>query len=359
MKVFKYNQYIKYIHMLRLNAVLELAEEETEYKLAQKNKENGEKIHDKLVKSILKDENELIKFINQFINNDIKINSDDLIKFTNSYITKKYKAKESDLVYMLKKQEIFFLIERQSNIDSTMPYRMLNYCIDIINEWCQSKKLKKVKRYPIVVPIVIYTGDRKWIVPKNFKEKQISTCIFENYKINIQYNLVDINQLSDESLIKKHTMFGYGMLIEKSKNKKDLIEKLNLIIKNCDDEKQLEKLKDIILYALDNSICNIDQEKLIEKINEKVGDKDMSTLIERLTAENRRILNQGIAQGTKAGIQTGIKTGMKTGMDNGIRKQKTEVVKRMLSMNFEENIILEVSGVTKEELEEIKKKNNL
>lgn len=359
MKVFKYNQYIKYIHMLRLNAVLELAEEETEYKLAQKNKENGEKIHDKLVKSILKDENELIKFINQFINNDIKINSDDLIKFTNSYITKKYKAKESDLVYMLKKQEIFFLIEHQSNIDSTMPYRMLNYCIDIINEWCQSKKLKKVKRYPIVVPIVIYTGDRKWTVPKNFKEKQISTCIFENYKINIQYNLVDINQLSDESLIKKHTMFGYGMLIEKSKNKKDLIEKLNLIIKNCDDEKQLEKLKDIILYALDNSICNIDQEKLIEKINEKVGDKDMSTLIERLTAENRRILNQGIAQGTKAGIQTGIKTGMKTGMDNGIRKQKTEVVKRMLSMNFEENIILEVSGVTKEELEEIKKKNNL
>lgn len=359
LKVFKYSQYIKYIHILRLNAVLELAEEETEYKLKQKNKENGEKTHDKLVKSILKDEKELSKFISQFINNEIKINSEDLIKFTNSYITKKYRAKESDLVYMLKNKEIFFLIEHQSNIDSTMPYRMLNYCIDIINEWCQSKKMKKVKRYPIVVPIVIYTGDRKWTVPKNFKEKQVSTCIFENYKIDLQYNLVDINRISDESLMQKHTMFGYGMLIEKAKDKKDLIKKLNLIIKNCNDERQLEKLKDIILYALDNSICNIEQEDLIEKIDEKVGDKDMSTLIERLTAENRRILNQGIAQGTEAGIKTGIKTGMKTGiktgMNNGIKKQKTEVVKRMLAMNFEENIILEVSGVTKKELEEIKK----
>lgn len=357
MKVFKYSQYIKYIHMLRLNAVLELAEEESEYRLPKK--EKGKKVHDKLVKNILKDEKELANFIHQFINNEIDITTDNLIKFTNSYITKKYRAKESDIVYMLKDQDIFFLIEHQSSIDTTMTYRMLNYCIDIINEWCQSKKLKKIKRYPIVVPIVIYTGDRKWMEPRNFKEKQVSTCIFENYKINLQYNLVDINQLSDECLIEKQTMFGYGMLIEKAKDKRDLIEKLNLIIKKCKDEKQLEELKNIILYALSDALCNIEQEELIEKIDEKVGE-DMSTLVERLTAENRRILNQGIAQGTKAGIQTGIKTGiktgMKTGMDNGIKKHKEEVVKRMLVMNFEENVILEVSGVTKEELEEIKAK---
>lgn len=39
-----------------------------------------------------------------------------------------------------------------------------------------------------------------------------------------------------------------------------------------------------------------------------------------------------------------------------MKKQKTESVKRMLSMNFEESIIIEVSGVTKQELEEIKAK---
>jgi len=340
--------------MLRLNAVLELAEEEAEYKLPKK--EKGQNVHDKLVKSILKDEKELTNFIQQFINNEIDITTDNLIKFTNSYITKKYRSKESDLVYMLKDQDIFFLIEHQSSIDTTMPYRMLNYCIDIINEWCQSKKLEKIKRYPIVVPIVIYTGDRKWTVPQNFKEKQVSICIFENYKINLQYNLVDINKLSDECLLEKQTMFGYGMLIEKAKDKKDLIEKLNLIIKKCSNEKHLEELRNIILYALNNALCGIEQEKLVERIDEKVGEDNMSTLVERLTAENRRILNQGIAQGTKAGIQTGIKTGMKTGMNNGIKKHKTEVAKKMLSMNFEESVILEVSGVTKQELEEIKGK---
>ena len=88
------------------------------------------------------------------------------------------------------------------------------------------------------------------------------------------------------------------MLIEKAKDKRDLIEKLNLIIKKCKDEKQLEELRNIILYALSGALCNIEQEELIEKIDEKVGE-DMSTLVERLTAENRRILNQGIAQGVK------------------------------------------------------------
>ena len=218
-------------------------------------------------------------------------------------------------------------------------------------EWSKNKKLKEVERYPIIVPIVIYTGDRKWRVPQNFKEKQISTSVFENYKIDLQYNLVEINQLSDKYLLQLKSMFGYSMLIEKAKDKKDLVSKLNVIIKSTNNRTHLNQLKDIVLYALNGSLCNIEQEEIIEKIDTKVGEESMSTLIDRLTAENRRVLNEGIQKG----IKKGIKAGMKNGMKNGIEKQKVEVAKKMLSMDFKEDVILTISGVTKEELEKIKR----
>ena len=47
---------------------------------------------------------------------------------------------------------------------------------------------------------------------------------------------------------------------------------------------------------------------------------------------------------------------MKTGMRDGRKKERKEVVKKMLLMDFKDDIILSVSGVTKKELEEIKNK---
>ena len=225
-----------------------------------------------------------------------------------------------------------------------------------MHEWCKNQRFNKTKEYPIIVPIVIYTGDRKWKVPQNFKEKQVSVSVFENYKINLQYNLIEINRLSDKYLLNLDSMFGYSMLIEKAKNKDDLINKLNLIIKNTSNEDFLRELQNIILYALDGALCGIEKKDLIKKIDEKVGDKYMSTLIDRLTAENRRVLNEGIQKGLETGIKTGIKTGMKTGMRDGRKKERKEVVKKMLLMDFKDDIILSVSGVTKKELEEIKNK---
>lgn len=344
LKTFTYNEYIKLIHILRLNAVFQLAEETTQYNILE-NKEN-QKAHDRLVKDILKNKDEITKFLNQYITKENKIKEYELVKYTNSFITRKYKAKEADLVYKVKNKEIFFLIEHQSNLDSSMPYRMLNYSIDIMNEWKKGKKIGTIKQYPIIVPIVIYTGDKNWKIPVNFREKQISTSIFENYKIDFKYNLIDINKIEDKELIEKQTTFSYFMMLEKAKNKKELLEKLKNIIQKNRNIKQLEEIKNIIINFLNGAIENVEKDKLLEKINKKVGDENMSTLMERLIEEDKRVWKEGISKGITKGITKGIKEG------------KSSVAKKMLQKNFEEEIILEVVEITKEELEEIKKDIN-
>lgn len=275
MKTFTYYDYIKCIHTLRLNAVLQLAEESAEYKVKQKKNKDR---HDKLVKSILKDEKEMAKFINDFLEPNEKVESQNLIKYTNRYITKKYNKKEADLVYELKNKEIFFLVEHQSTIDHNMPYRMLNYCIDIMQEWSKSKKIKKETKYPIIVPIIIYTGSEKWKMSKNFKEKQIGDYVYENYKISLEYNLIEISKLSTKFLLEKRSMFGYGMIIEKARNRQELKENLDIIIKNTKEREQLKKLKEIILYLMEDSLEEALKKELLGKIEIKMKNRVITNL---------------------------------------------------------------------------------
>ncbi len=71
--------------------------------------------------------------------------------------------------------------------------------------------------------------------------------------------------------------------------------------------------------------------KLLKEIDKKVGEKEMSTLVERL----RRDLQNQRKQARKEG--------------------KKEVAENMLSLKLDETIILKATGIKKEELEEIKR----
>ena len=266
MKIFSYNDYIKCIHTIRLNAILQVAEEKETYHL-EKNKKK--ETQDKLVKNILRDEEEAKKFINYFLKPKKPIKSEELIKYSSNYITKKYKSKKADLIYKLKGHQIFFLIENLSEIDYSISYKMLNYCVDIMQECTKNK-------YSIVVPILIYTGNEKWKYQQNLEDMQLSNYILKRNKIEMEYNLIEINKISKQTLLEQNTIFGKAMVIEKSKNKEELINNLELIIKTTKQKEQLNKLANLINYIQEN----------------KGGECSMSTLYDRIIDENRRLIKK-------------------------------------------------------------------
>ena len=241
MKVFTYYDYIKCIHSIRLNKRQGLSDEKVNYEIDDKKEESTNNEHDKLIKTILKNKEEMAKLINNFLKPNKKVDSKNLAKYTNSYITKKYMAKEADIVYKLKDDEIYFLIEHQSKKDNKMPERILNYSVDIIHEWSKEKNIKKKTKYPIIVPIVIYTGDGKWNIPKNFKDVQIENNEYLNNRINIEYNLIDINKVSVSKLLNQKSLFGYAMILEKEGGKmSNVSERLRKEFKN-DVKKALQE----------------------------------------------------------------------------------------------------------------------
>ena len=104
-----------------------LCEESEEYHLT-----NLNNMHDKLFRDLLSDKKELSQFLEKYLN--LKVPEEELEKYNSSFITKNYENREADIIYKLKGKKVYVLIEHQSRKDNKMPYRMLNYNLEIIKD---------------------------------------------------------------------------------------------------------------------------------------------------------------------------------------------------------------------------------
>lgn len=238
MNVFTYKDYIKCIHTLRLNAAFKLAEESSKYRLQKDNTKDK-----KIIKNILKDKNEMAIFINEFLESKEKIENKNLIRYDCKYISNRHKVDENKLIYKLKNKETFFILDEVYELDNIVLYEILNYCIIIMQEWNISNKIRGESKYPVIVPIIIYAGTKKTNNKCIHNKNQIGDYIFKNYNISLNYNLIDINKVSIEFLLKRNNLVTFGMILEKSKDK---IELQNNLIKIL--EKNDKKFKKLVNY---------------------------------------------------------------------------------------------------------------
>lgn len=174
MKTFTYGQYLKYIHTVRLNAVLQLAEESQEYNIQEKNKKEKQKEN---IMEILKNTKEVAQIINKFLLPKKIIETDELIPYSNTYICNKYKEKEKPILYQRKKENTIFLIEHDLISNKEICYKILNDCVIVMQGWIRDKKQEKVKGYPIIVPILLKLDEN------NLNEKN---------NMNLEYNIIKI-----------------------------------------------------------------------------------------------------------------------------------------------------------------------
>ena len=167
-----------------------------------------------------------------------------------SYILQDFKKKEADIVYECtlrngRLKVIFYvLLELQTKVDYRMPYRLLLYIVEILRDYYNSAdakaRLRKGFRFPAVVPIVYYSGRRRWTAPTRLREMFDGHERFGDSLINFNYNLVDVKGYDRESVQGFHSrLLKVMMMLEKAKNIAELseaVEKYNDDIKQFDDE---------------------------------------------------------------------------------------------------------------------------
>jgi len=315
------------VNMDELFAVMLMEEEGVKYET--------ENAHDKLFKDALNDNCEFVEFINNFVMKNKQLKKDEVIKVRNSYLTNTYNLKEIDVIYKEKADDIYYIVEHQSTIDESMPYRMLIYCTSVLSGIAEKDKLRtKQYKIPTIIPIVVYTGEKRWNVVEKLTDKQIKVEGNESI-LELKYILIDINNMTDEELLANKTKFSFTMLIEKSRDAKDLERRLTRIAKNCTKEQALE-MEGTIKYFYE-PILGADAIAKIREFFDREGGEPIMTAVDYVKADIEKKREQAKREGKQEGRQEG----------------KIEDAKKMKNMGMENKLICEVTGLSEKEIEDI------
>ena len=100
--------------------------------------------------------------------------------------------------------------------------------------------------------------------------------------------------------------------------------------------------------------------EVLKEISQDERERRLTELREKYRMDQNAIMKAGYDKGLKAGIEQGINQGIEQGINQGIEQgvnqEKKEIAKRLLKMKMSINQIMEVTGLTKEDVERINNK---
>lgn len=208
MKFFTYSDYIKSIHSINVNNNLAIKEEDTTYKLTEHNNKKLDKIYNNFIKVILNNEEEISTFIRIYFRSKKK---KELIKVELEISENKI------VIYKEKTKNIFFLLMYITKIDTNIPYTVLRYCMELIRNWKKSNKMNRNAIYPVIIPIIIYSGKEEWNIFMNFKRVETKLTTFEKNKVELGYNFIALNKMLKSSVLYNCNTIQKLVLIESIK----------------------------------------------------------------------------------------------------------------------------------------------
>lgn len=297
--------------------------------------------HDKVYRDLLNNKQEFHLFLKDFFSYTLKYNIE---KYNRNFVTRDYSDKYSDIVFKLNNYPAYILLEHQSSKDNSIAYRLYKYYNLILEDSVDTTKLHtKNYKIPLITPILLYTGNKPWNFVPNLEHHQFDLEYNDNLsngKLSLTYNFINIHDFSKEELLKKRSMVAYVMAIDKCTNILELIDIINIIFDLC-NTRQKDYLYRIIAYILKPVLPKEIYDNLLKKFN-KEEDMYMEELIERMKAdlEYRRITaeNQGVIKGILEGREKG----------------RIDIAKRMLERNMLVEDISDITGLSIEEINELK-----
>ncbi len=212
---------------------------------------------------------------------------------------------------------------------------------DIFKNVSSKEAGRKSFRLPVIVPIVLYNGQAQWTVPLHFKETLNSPELFLDQVVDFQYILINVNSYQEEELLQLSNLLGAVFLVDQAKSIAEIIErlkKLSGVIKKMEPE-EFRLFISWTENILTRGISSVKKEE-ITGIMKKSHPEEVETMISNVERVIKKSLKDAEKQGEKQGIERGI----------------IKVAKQMLAAGEDIEKIMRYTGLSREEIEEIKNK---
>lgn len=187
---------------------------------------------------------------------------------------------------------VISLIEHKSDIDYDVAMQLLRYMTVIWQEYKKNRNKenkdaskRKNFRYPLIIPIVYYEGSKKWTADLHLKDRIDFAEGMEKYIPDFAYQIVSVNQYTNEELSKKCDEMALVMLINKIQTPEDY-EKFRNVSEELIDSiygNATEEIKEIyknVIWSLLMKM-NVPTEEARELMGE-IGGRGMGYLFENM-----------------------------------------------------------------------------
>ena len=233
-------------------------------------------------------------FLKDFINIDLlkDIKPEDIEDYSERFLPLFQGNRDADTVKRINLKGptplfVIAILEHQSTVNFRSGIKMLQYICLVLDAW--EKEAEKEKpgssllkdfKYPPVLPIIFYDGKGSWTAERNFLNRTNLKEAFEKYIPKFEYEVVNLNDFTEEGIMQFGDALSFILLIDKLRNRKgesllsqlpaDYIEKIRLHI----PENMSTLLSEVVRVLLDKSGFKTGEAKQIAALTEKGENKE-------------------------------------------------------------------------------------
>lgn len=275
-----------------------------------------------------------------------------------SYVNEQYKKYEADIIYRLQFRHselyLYLLIEFQSTVDKFIAFRMLQYIVELYRELIYHHKVKKL---PVVFPILIYNGEKKWTAPLSLEDcidvpKILNDC--KQYLPHFKYFPIIENEFSFEKLEQMKNAIATVFLLETGDDRifYKTIDRINDLLYIYSKKNEFFLIRTLLywlMHYLQNQGIINSADEITALINTP---EEAETMLARTLKKIKEDLRK---EGFNEGIQKGIQKGMKRGVLMGVEKERIKIARNLLKQGMDEASIIKITSLKKEQLLQLKK----
>ncbi|MGV7962872.1 Rpn family recombination-promoting nuclease/putative transposase [Photorhabdus tasmaniensis] len=261
-----------------------------------------------------------------------------------SFIDDNLRAHYSDILYSLKTARgdgyVYCVIEHQSTPDKMIAYRLMRYSISAMQRHLEQGH----EKLPLVIPVLFYHGkiqpypwSTHWL--DCFDDPALAKEIYSG-----PFPLVDVTVISDDEIL-THKRVALLEMVQKHIRQRDMAELLQeLVILLTYDYYTDEQLKSVLNYLLQAG-DTADPEGFIRRLAEQSPkyEEVLMTIAHKLEQKGHQ---KGFIEGRQEGLQEGLHKGEKQGI--------LKIACTMIDMGIDRETIMKTTGLSQNELEQIR-----
>ncbi|HAU1484593.1 TPA: Rpn family recombination-promoting nuclease/putative transposase [Legionella pneumophila] len=306
--------------------------------MSQENNNPITNAHDQFFRTSMADKRVARDFLKAWLPGDLcqTVNFEQLEMQPRSYINDLRKESAVDVLFKTEieghEAYLYLLLEHQSTPDQLMPFRLLKYICNIIDHHLKTHDHKSDKKIPLIYPLVIYHGKRKYPFSTNISDLiDAPKSLIDRYFLK-PFQLIDLGQIDDKTL-KQHAWAGIMEFALKHIFARDILPWLKEIaatLRQMDNEGGRDFIEIVLQYLLERGELS-DQDaffKIIDtQISHEVGEKIMS-LAEQLIEE---------------------------GKAKGKNEERLEIAKKMIEEGIDPDSVIKITGLSLDKIKELQK----